>query len=102
MEEFEKVKSQKKKIDQIRTQIDQLDTQIIQLLEKRLIAVKEIGILKREQGIEIEDNQRESFLEEQLKSLANTYQLRFSFLKRIWEEILQESYRIQRGYEKNE
>lgn len=96
------MRSQKEKIDQIRKQIDQIDAQIIELLERRLSAVKEIGILKGEQDIGIEDNQRESFLQEQLKTLASKHHLSFAFLKRIWEEILKESYRIQRGNEKNE
>jgi chorismate mutase len=93
---------QRNKIDQIRERIDQLDAKIIELLKQRLTAVEKIGALKREQNIEIEDNQRELFLQEQLESLAGQNNLSLTFLKRIWDEILLESYRIQRGNEQDE
>jgi chorismate mutase len=93
---------QRNKIDQIRERIDQLDAKIIELLKQRLTAVEKIGALKREQNIEIEDNQRELFLQEQLESLARQNNLSLTFLKRIWDEILLESYRIQRGNEQDE
>jgi len=90
------MKIQRNKIDQIRKRIDQIDAKIIELLKQRLTAVEKIGVLKREQNIEIEDNKRESFLQEQLESLARENNLSLSFLKRIWDEILLESYRIQK------
>ena len=96
------MKIQRNNIDQIRERIDQLDAKIIELLKQRLAAVEKIGALKREQNIEIEDNQRELFLQEQLESLARQNNLSLTFLKRIWDEILLESYRIQRGNEQDE
>jgi len=82
-------------IRKLRAEIDEIDADIIRMLARRFQAVQRIGYLKKKFNLQVEDNERENFLHKRLEELAIQHNLDFSFLDRLWKEILKESYRIQ-------
>ena len=84
-----------KKLNQIRARIDKIDAGIIELLSKRLVETAEIGALKRDLNKPIVDEKREQILHDHLLRLSREHGVDESFILKVWELILQESYRIQ-------
>ena len=82
-------------IIKIRHEIDKIDTDIIHLLARRFKAVQRIGRVKKKSNLRVTDSERELSVQDRLNTLAQEKNLDLNFLKRIWKEILMESYRIQ-------
>ncbi len=74
-------------LDDIRKKIDQIDTQLLDLLSQRADAVHEVGLIKKQEGLQIYAPEREDAL---LKSLAakNNGRLPEKSIRAIYREIM--------------
>lgn len=70
------------KIQNLREKINKIDSEIALLLKNRLISVKKIGDLKKEQNLPIKDSNREDSIISRLDS---------DYEKEIFKKILSES-----------
>lgn len=75
----------KDKLEIYRKEIDSIDKKIMKLLERRFNIVKEIGIYKKENKIEIEDKKREK--EIYIKIKAKNSKINKN-IKLIYEDII--------------
>jgi chorismate mutase len=83
------------KIDLIRNEIDVIDNNLIALIAKRMEFVREIGIMKRDNNLPLLQLGRwKQILYTRLKKSGQKHLSR-SFIREIFEEIHQESLRIQ-------
>ena len=57
-------------LDELRHQIDDIDQQLFSLIAQRMAVVRDIGTLKRQQGIPTVDPIREALLKARLKDMA--------------------------------
>ena len=71
-------------IKKLRKQIDGIDRKIVNLIEKRISIAKEIGGIKKREGMEIKDPVRE---EEVFRNVSKT-SLDNKFVKKIYKEII--------------
>ena len=78
-----------------RKQLDKIDDKIVNLLAKRMKLASQIGKHKFGNGMKIFQPSREDVVKDKLKSLADKFNLNFSFLSKIWNEIISESIKIQ-------
>lgn len=79
-----------------RTKIDEIDQQIIELLAERFTSVKKIGELKKISQLEVVQNDRWQKVLENVRNLAEKYNLSEQFLVKIWEEIHQEAIKLEK------
>ena len=84
-----------KRILELRQEIDKLDEEIIQLLKKRMGISKEVGTLKEELHIPVEDKIREQEIIERLTHQAGQ-NLSEEQLIRIFTVVFKSSKQIQR------
>ena len=84
-----------KRILELRQEIDKLDEEIIQLLRKRMGISKEVGKLKEELDIPVEDKAREQEIIERLTQQAGK-NLSEEQLIRIFTSVFKSSKQIQR------
>lgn len=82
-----------------REKIDEVDDAILASLKKRFEIVKEIGLLKKKEGIPIHDPEREKEMFSRFKEHALLYSLDSEFIENLWNVILKESREIQEGVE---
>ena len=88
MTEYEKLVS-------LRQEIDQIDERIIDLLSQRLKLTGDIGLLKSKIKKPVIDKEREADLNARLDNLCRQKGLDSEFVLKIWQSILNESYRAQ-------
>jgi chorismate mutase len=79
-----------------RKKIDAIDRDLVRLLNERARCVAEIGRIKRQDGLPIESSGREEKVFENVLS-ANQGPLDDSGLRRVFERIVEEGKRLQRG-----
>ena len=84
-----------KRILELRQEIDKLDEEIIQLLRKRMGISKEVGKLKEQLDIPVEDKAREQEIIERLTQQAGK-NLSEEQLIRIFTSVFKSSKQIQR------
>jgi shikimate dehydrogenase len=76
-----------KEIGKLRQRIDEIDDQILKLINKRLLAAREIGEIKNRSGVAVVDSERESQIYQRL-SLLNGGPLKENALLRIFREVI--------------
>jgi len=81
------------KLIEFRKEIDTIDGKMIKLLEKRFEKSREIGKIKRENGFEIEDRQREK---EIVEKRISSSKLSREFIINLFDLIFKESKIIQK------
>lgn len=79
---------------ELRSEIDRIDREIIALLRKRFEMAREIVTLKRETGVDIEDNAREAEIIENCKDESRG-DIDEAFVDRLMRMIIEESKKIQ-------
>ena len=84
-----------KKIARLRKEVDSVDEDLLRLIKKRLQLTKEIGIIKKENGIGIIDSPREKALYDALEKKSRELELDSDSIANIWDQILKASYRSQ-------
>src|SRR5690554_8097508 len=82
-------------LDPHRAGIDAVDQQILQLLAERRRLVTDIAAAKVQKGLEFHDPAREDRLLAERVAVAREYGLDAGVVVRLWEQILDDSLRVQ-------
>jgi chorismate mutase len=82
-------------MQQIRNQIDGIDKKVIGLLGKRMKLAAELGRLKKKEGLPVLDKKREAEMLAKIEKAAKKQGLNPLFAKKLYNEILKESRKIQ-------
>ena len=83
------------KLDKLREEIDKIDEQIIELISQRLKLSGDIGTIKSKISKPIIDKEREADLNTRMHNLCRQKGLNSELVLKIWQLILNESYRAQ-------
>ena len=83
------------KIEELRKKIDEADTDIVRLIAERLSLAEQIGSLKRRQGQQIEDKQRENVILEHIREIAQKKGINEADIEGIYRKIFSTSKSIQ-------
>lgn len=83
------------KIEELRKKIDEVDAGIVRLIAERLSLAEQIGSLKREQGQQIEDKQREEVILEHIRDIAQQKGINEADIEGIYRKIFSTSKSIQ-------
>ena len=74
-------------LEKMRLEIDKIDSEIVQLFAKRFAVVKQIGVLKKANGVEIVDKNRWKKVLEKVENLAEENGISTKFIHEIYEKI---------------
>src|SRR3954466_14146799 len=83
-------------LDDLRKDIDRVDEVLVRLLNERARVACEIGRLKKEQGLEIYQPEREKQVLEHVRSIAVEGPLGPEAIARLFERIIDEARRLER------
>ncbi len=83
-------------LDDLRGDIDRLDEVIVRLLNERARCVCEIGRIKKQDGIEVYQPDREKAVLEHVRSVACEGPLGPEAIARLFERIIDEARRLER------
>lgn len=84
-----------KQIEDLRIKIDEVDEKVLALIIERLDLVEKIGELKKENGIEIVDEDREQQVLNKLTGLASEKNIDPEIIKKVWKTLMEVSYQIE-------
>ncbi len=82
-------------LQNLRAKIDSLDTELLRLLAKRTGIVKDIGALKKAEGVATLDEKRWKEMLESRLALAKKFNVSPEFVKELFELIHQHSLEIE-------
>ncbi len=83
-------------LEDLRKDIDRVDEVLVRLLNERARCVCEIGRLKKEQGIEIYQPDREKDVLKHVRAIASEGPLGPEAVARLFERIIDEARRLER------
>jgi chorismate mutase len=83
-------------LDDLRRDIDRVDEVLVRLLNERARCACEIGRLKKEQGIEVYQPDREKQVLEHVRKVAADGPLEPDAIARLFERIIDEARRVER------
>jgi chorismate mutase len=83
-------------LDDLRRDIDRVDEVLVRLLNERARCACEIGRLKKEQGVEVYQPDREKQVLEHVRSVAAEGPLDPEAIARLFERIIDEARRLER------
>ena len=83
-------------LDDLRNDIDRVDEVLVRLLNERARVACEIGRIKKEQGIELYQPDREKQVLEHVRSVASEGPLGAEAVARLFERIIDEARRLER------
>src|SRR5437867_3728407 len=83
-------------LDDLRNDIDRVDEVLVRLLNERARVACEIGRLKKEQGVEIYQPEREKQVLEHVRNIAVEGPLGADAIARLFERIIDEARRLER------
>jgi len=83
-------------LDDLRSDIDRVDEVLVRLLNERARVACEIGRIKKEQGIEIYQPDRERQVLEHVRNVAIEGPLGPDAIARLFERIIDEARRLER------
>ena len=83
-------------LDELRDDIDRVDEVLVRLLNERARVACEIGKLKKAQGIEVYQPEREKQVLEHVRSIASEGPLGAEAIARLFERIIDEARRLER------
>src|SRR5215471_8370138 len=83
-------------LDDLRKDIDRVDEVLVRLLNERARCACEIGRLKKDQGIEVYQPEREKQVLEHVRSVAAEGPLGPDAIVRLFERIIDEARRLER------
>jgi chorismate mutase-like protein len=89
-------------LDELRMDIDRVDEVLVRLLNERARCVCEIGVLKKEQGVEIYQPDREKDVLRHVREVACEGPLGPDAIGRLFERIIDEARRLERRVVHNE
>jgi len=83
-------------LDDLRDDIDRVDEVLVRLLNERARVACEIGRMKKAQGIEVYQPEREKQVLEHVRSIASEGPLGAEAIARLFERIIDEARRLER------
>ena len=83
-------------LDELRADIDRVDEVLVRLLNERARVACEIGRVKKEQGIELYQPDREKQVLAHVRSVASEGPLGADAIARLFERIIDEARRLER------
>lgn len=83
-------------LDDLRKDIDRVDEVLVRLLNERARCVCEIGRLKKEQGVDIYQPDREKDVLKHVQTVASEGPLGSEAIGRLFERIIDEARRLER------
>jgi chorismate mutase-like protein len=83
-------------LDELREDIDRVDEVLVRLLNERARCVCEIGRVKKEQGIEVYQPDREKLVIQHVRNVASEGPLGPDAIARLFERIIDEARRLER------
>src|SRR5205814_3272991 len=83
-------------LDDLRDDIDRVDEVLVRLLNERARVACEIGKIKKEQGIEVYQPEREKQVLAHVRSVASEGPLGEDAIARLFERIIDEARRLER------
>ena len=83
-------------LDELRADIDRVDEVLVRLLNERARVACEIGAVKKEQGIELYQPDREKDVLAHVRSVASEGPLGADAIARLFERIIDEARRLER------
>ena len=83
-------------LDSLRDDIDRVDEVLVRLLNERARVACEIGRVKKEQGIELYQPDREKQVLAHVRSIASEGPLGADAIARLFERIIDEARRLER------
>ena len=83
-------------LENLRKDIDRVDEVLVRLLNERARCVCEIGRLKKEQGVEIYQPDREKEVLQHVRAIAAEGPLGADAIARLFERIIDEARRLER------
>ena len=83
-------------LDDLRDDIDRVDEVLVRLLNERARVACEIGKIKKAQGIEVYQPEREKQVLEHVRSIASEGPLGAEAIARLFERIIDEARRLER------
>lgn len=84
-------------IEELRKKIDEVDTGIVRLIAERIRLASRTGRIKRKQGRQIEDRQREEKILEHIRDLARVEGVSRADMEGIYRQIFVATKNIQSG-----
>jgi chorismate mutase/prephenate dehydratase len=85
-------------LDELRQQVDKIDREIVGLIAERIRLAGQIGELKKKEGRQIEDKQREEAVIDKIKEIALQKGLKQDDIERIYRQIFIASKSIQGAF----
>lgn len=82
-------------LEDLRRKIDEADAQIVRLIGERVRLAEEIGRVKREQGKQIEDRERERHVLENVRRIAEGEKISQEDIEGIYRQVIAASKRMQ-------
>ncbi|OAV66043.1 T-protein [Bacteroidales bacterium Barb6] len=82
-------------LTELRRQIDNIDEQLLEILSKRMRISREIGVYKKEHNMPVLQSPRYSEILDKRSRMGTSMDLNTDFVKKILEEIHEESVRQQ-------
>ena len=83
-------------LDDLRADIDRVDEVLVRLLNERARVACEIGRVKKEQGVELYQPDREKQVLAHVRSIASEGPLGAEAIARLFERIIDEARRLER------
>ena len=83
-------------LDDLRNDIDRVDEVLVRLLNERARCVCEIGRVKKEQGIDVYQPDREKLVLQHVRDVATEGPLGPEAIVRLFERIIDEARRLER------
>ena len=83
-------------LDELRADIDRVDEVLVRLLNERARVACEIGRVKKEQGVELYQPDREKQVLAHVRSIASEGPLGADAIARLFERIIDEARRLER------
>jgi chorismate mutase-like protein len=83
-------------LDDLRDDIDRVDEVLVRLLNERARVACEIGAIKKQQGIEVYQPEREKQVLAHVRSIAAEGPLGADAIARLFERIIDEARRLER------
>jgi chorismate mutase len=75
-------------IQTLRKRVDEIDDQIIKALSERVAVCRQIGELKKQQGLPVRDQHRENHVYTKVKEKAEKFQLEPAQIEALYREIV--------------
>ena len=82
-------------LDNLREEIDRLDRKMVELIAERVEIAKQIGIVKNNRGIKIEDTDREKLVFEKVRNRAKIQELSPDHIENIYRRIIETCKNVQ-------